>query len=436
LFGRHALLGHPQHLQTIADTIRDSSLRSHQQHRLCYTLSPNVMWSQKAAARLLCKTCFLMQFIAPCILFAVGAGAYSDADFLTPPDWLAHGLGNSGGVGQGGSIEPIGVIISAQSTVDPFAALTTSTSWDTCFNFISTLQANVQPGQQNPVGQAVGLRHGGCVQFAFGGNHLRAWPQTLPDGSTAYLIAASRESACRSDGGRSRVPPPFPNWHCIDHEGFNRGRDELADDFVASAARKRGRRYTVHTESARLYDGGVGTDAGWGSDVDHVPYDGVVRILTLSVSSYIGVVCGVIVDAKDLLGRRLSCLVLAARFVCWEVSLWDRSFPSELPSASRLTSFDCVGLSCIYTPFAMEGKISHTRVRDHINPTVLNAQLLESEYRRDLVRAADTALVRAKILPIVSSSPGSGSPPCFRQNPRRRLECVQELSPSENPVYL
>lgn len=31
----------------------------------------------------------------------MGTDAYSTADFLTPPDWFAHGLGNSGGVGKG-----------------------------------------------------------------------------------------------------------------------------------------------------------------------------------------------------------------------------------------------------------------------------------------------------------------------------------------------
>jgi hypothetical protein len=227
---------------------------------------------------------FLMRFITSCAIMiivgsAIGVHAYSTSDFLTPPDWFAHGLGNSGGVGNNGSIEPINVIISAQSNVDPFGILTGSLSWDSCFNSLSTLQANVQPGQQDPINQVVGLRDGGCLQFFVGGNHLRAWPQTLTDGSTAYFIAASEEHGCRSDGGNA-IPWPLWNWHCIDDDGFNQGRDDLVAEFIAGASASLPV-YTIQIESAQLYSSGTGTDAGSGSSVDHIPYDGSVSILTL-----------------------------------------------------------------------------------------------------------------------------------------------------------
>jgi hypothetical protein len=222
-----------------------------------------------------------MRLVTLCILLssAIGVSAYSDSDFLTPPDWFAHGQGNSGGVGTG-SIEPINVIISAQSVHDPFDILVALLHWSSCFNLISVLQANVQPGQQNLTDQSVGLRDGGCVQMLVPGNHLRAWPQTLPNGAgTAYFIAASKEHLCRSDGGQSIIPWPLPNWHCIDGDGFNQGRDSLTYVFYSGAIVPFV--YTLKQESAQLYPKGTGTDAGSGSTVDHIPYDGVVNILTL-----------------------------------------------------------------------------------------------------------------------------------------------------------
>lgn len=223
-----------------------------------------------------------MSSIAIFTLFAsMGTDAYSTADFLTPPDWFAHGLGNSGGVGKGGSIEPINVIISAQSQIDPIKALTSFSSFTTCFDWISTLQANVNPGQTTRVNQSVGLRDGGCIQWALGGNHLRAWPQTLPDGNTAYFIAASTESPCISDGGNS-APPFVPNWHCIDADGFNEGRDQLTDDFTSVSLKYP---FVLGIQKVQLYPSGVGTDAGKGSAIDHIPYDGQVNILTLTMSN-------------------------------------------------------------------------------------------------------------------------------------------------------
>ncbi|KIK00472.1 hypothetical protein K443DRAFT_100327 [Laccaria amethystina LaAM-08-1] len=221
-----------------------------------------------------------MSSIAIFALFAaMGTNAYSTADFLTPPDWFAHGLGNSGGVGKGGSMEPINVIISAQSQIDPFTALTSFSSFSTCFNWISTLQAAVNPGQTTRVDQTVGLRDGGCAQFFVGGNHFRAWPQTLPDGNTAYFIAASTETPCISDGGNP-APPFVPNWHCIDADGFNEGRDQLTDDFVGVSIQFP---FVLGVQKVKLYPSGVGTDAGKGSAIDHIPYDGQVNILTLTL---------------------------------------------------------------------------------------------------------------------------------------------------------
>lgn len=226
---------------------------------------------------------FLVQFTALCIMIAVrvAAQAPTDADFLMPPDWLAHGLGNSGGVGQGGSVEPINVVVSAQSDVDPFDVLTTIASFSSCFNSVSTLQANVQPGQTSPVDQDVGLRDGGCLQIFVGGNHLRGWTQLLPNGTTAFFIAASEEHICRSDGGQTGIPGNLPNWHCIDSDGFNQGRNTLTNDFVAAASTKNSG-FAVMTKRVQLYQSGVGTDAGEGSAIDHIPYDGMVDVILLS----------------------------------------------------------------------------------------------------------------------------------------------------------
>jgi len=225
----------------------------------------------------------IIRFAALCILvlIAVSANAYSTADFLTPPEWLAHGLGNSGGVGKGGSIEPINLVVSAQSNVNPLVVLQKLASFGSCFGSVSTLQANVQPGQKSRVGQFIGLRDGGCAQIFVPGNHLRAWHQTLPNGRIAMFFAASEEHPCRSDGGRKGIPGKIPNWHCIDPNGFNNGRDSLTRVFNAAAKKKRSGFTVFHTERAQLYSSGVGTDAGAGSSIDHIPYDGKVDILVL-----------------------------------------------------------------------------------------------------------------------------------------------------------
>jgi len=218
----------------------------------------------------------IVRFAALCILLliAVGANAYTTADFLTPPDWFAHGLGNTGGVGRGGSIEPINLIISAQSNVDPFAILMKYAGFQSCL--VSTLQANVQPGQKNRVNQKIGLREGGCIELVVPGNHLRAWAQTLPNRRTAYFIAASEEHLCRSDA--STLPGGI--WHCIDPNGFNKGRDDLTKAFTA-AAKTQNSGFNITTQRAQLYRSGVGTDAGPGRTSDRIPYDGKVDILVL-----------------------------------------------------------------------------------------------------------------------------------------------------------
>src|SRR5882762_8071101 len=213
------------------------------------------MWDPESVVNLIHKTHLFWRFILLCILsgfLAERVASYSPLDFLMPPDWFAHGIGQTAQV-----IEPINVIISAQSNVNPFDILT-KLSWADCQ--VTMLQANVQPGQQNPVPQMIALRNGGCIELFFGGNHMRAWAQTQTNRGTAYFIAASMEHDCLSDVG-SKVPRPL---HCIDSNGFNAGRDGLTASFVANHNAAVSHSYVLKQELAQLYPKGAGVDFGGG----------------------------------------------------------------------------------------------------------------------------------------------------------------------------
>jgi hypothetical protein len=146
---------------------------------------------------------------------------------------------------------------------------------------MSAMQANVQPRQQNPVNQLVALHNGSCVQFFVGGNHLRAWLQTLPNGNTCYFMAVSEEEPCHSDGDDPIFPPLLWNWHCINPNGFNNEHDKLTAVFASGGSLGIIPIYNFKKESDQLYSHGTDTNSGSGSSIDNVPYDGFVDIITL-----------------------------------------------------------------------------------------------------------------------------------------------------------
>lgn len=95
----------------------------------------------------------------------------------------------------------------------------------------------------------------------------------------------TKPSYCLFHRSKRRTPYvstlPGGIWHCIDPNGFNNGRNNLTRVFNA-AAKKKGSGFTIlRAQRAQLYRSGVGTDAGAGSSVDHIPYDGKVDILVL-----------------------------------------------------------------------------------------------------------------------------------------------------------
>lgn len=84
---------------------------------------------------------------------------------------------------------------------------------------ISAETATVSPDGRGTIPQIESLRVDGCAGIAeWGENHARMWIQTS---SGAAFFAVSREEPCLLG-----VRP----WHCIESDGYNRGRDELVDD--------------------------------------------------------------------------------------------------------------------------------------------------------------------------------------------------------------
>jgi len=210
------------------------------------------------------------------IVLTTNVAAYNNRDFLSPPDWLAHGNDRSN-FGYG-SYEPINVVISGNSGFD-LVNYFPSVGWSQCG--VSNLQAKVQPGGSY-VNQIVEARDGGCQEATLGGNHLRAWRQNLPGGHWDYFMAVSEEHDCRINGSW------VPNWHCIDPVGwnggaggFNQGRNDFVNNmrYLASISRF-GFNY-IYVEQPGVYGAGHGKDRGE-SGWDYVPYDGHVAVITVA----------------------------------------------------------------------------------------------------------------------------------------------------------
>ncbi len=220
------------------------------------------------------KASFLLALVTAVVL-ATNVAAYNNRDFLAPPDWMAHGNDRSN-AGYG-SVEPINVVISGNSSFDLVSYLQQrDVGWNTCG--VSNLQANVQPGGHY-VNQVVELRQGGCFEFSSGGNHLRAWRQNLLGGHWDYFMAVSEEHDCWVNGGP---------WHCIDPVGWNGGAggfNQGRNDFVQFLTGYKdlgvdGFNY-LYVEQPGVYRSGHGKDAGQ-SGWDYVPYDGHVAVLTVA----------------------------------------------------------------------------------------------------------------------------------------------------------
>lgn len=210
------------------------------------------------------------------VVLATNVAAYNNSDFLSPPDWMAHGNDRSN-PGYG-SYEPINVIISGNSSFDLVRYLG-AVGWYDCFD--SDLQANVQPGGRYG-NQIAELRSGGCQEFFLGGNHLRVWRQNLSGGHYDYFMAVSEEHDCWS---RGRV------WHCIDPVGwnggaggFNQGRNDFVGDMRNLASQGRFGFNSISVEQPGLYRAGSGKDPGssnGGNGWDYVPHDGHVAVITV-----------------------------------------------------------------------------------------------------------------------------------------------------------
>jgi hypothetical protein len=255
-------------------------------------------------------------------------------DYLQPPDWNAH---------KDDALDPLNLIISGNSdiTIDEFKEMLNQgdPSWEEVFSgfafvngeCINPVQASVNAGSP-AVTQQFAMRPLGCSPPHFFSrrqesplqNHFRAWPQNA---SGAWFLAVSEEHFC---------PPHIA--HCIDSNGFNKGRFDLVEQ-VVDIAIQRGMEIKFFGECQDpMPEAGclaVGQDLRpSGTNQDGVPFDEFVALLTfkkpgapppLPAGSYRATcrACGV-----DLTGL-LTC-------ICDDLE--------NLPISSSLNSCDCGSL--------------------------------------------------------------------------------------------
>jgi RHS repeat-associated protein len=182
--------------------------------------------------------------------------------FKTPQSWLIYATPGSADYG---AHEPINVVITADSNMsisDIFDAVSFNASigWrpeatgtSLSHGWVVTPElGDVNPGggttslNGNFVPQTYSYREGGAVEFVTNGNHARVYPQSQGDGTTAYFIAFSEEyvfgfgqGLC---AGHKGGYTPARLFHCIQHDGFNRGRDAFVQE-----ARNHANQSTIYT---------------------------------------------------------------------------------------------------------------------------------------------------------------------------------------------
>jgi len=239
------------------------------------------------------KTGRAAPFIALMLIGCSGNGVDSETaalqpqcrppDYLQPPDWNAH---------KGDALDPLNLIISGNSdtTIDEFKEMLNQgdPSWEEVFpgdaivngECINAVEASVNAGSP-AVDQQFAMRPEGCsprrlFHIKEGGllqDHFRAWPQNA---SGAWFLAVSEEHFC---------PFTFPPRaaHCIDSDGFNKGRFDLVNQIV-DIATQRGMAITFFGECQDpIPDAGclsVGQDLRpSGMNQEGVPFDEFVAVL-------------------------------------------------------------------------------------------------------------------------------------------------------------
>lgn len=212
--------------------------------------------------------------------------AHTTPDYCIPQDWDAHTVASSPVQG----LEPLNVIISANSTVPLAGVLDALHGWSQVdtgtpetdpTGCLSEETANVSGA--GLVGQAQSWRLEGC--YVGGGalalvgreNHIRIWNQTVPSSTagSASFITASFEHVC---------PSPVADrffWHCINQDGY----DDGAAAFVANikvAGQAHGWTVTARRDWRNAGPAGTGVDSGAGTGLNGVAYSGYVWVVTVT----------------------------------------------------------------------------------------------------------------------------------------------------------
>jgi hypothetical protein len=209
----------------------------------------------------------------------------SKPDYCIPADWDASTAPSAPAPG----MEPLNVIISAQSTVSLAQILSGLENfsinpfkdWDVVppglppAGCISVETADVTGN--GPVPQAQAWRLGGCtLGNALSGlgdeNHVRLWNQPVA-GSTAgaWFVTASFERLCVLS---------FLPYHCITSNGYNNGAAGFVDDIVRAGP---GNKWSVsvRVDQRRAGANGNGAHSGAGVGVNNVSYNGTVEVVTV-----------------------------------------------------------------------------------------------------------------------------------------------------------
>jgi hypothetical protein len=202
-------------------------------------------------------------------------------DYCIPADWNAHSITDPS------AMEPLNVIISANSTVPlatilggllpPWESVSIGTPFTKPHGCMSEETADVTGGTQVPQAQSwrlQGCAGGNILALAGLENHIRIWNQPLPGSAAgAWFITASLEHTC--------FTPPF---HCIDEDGYNDGAIKFVAAII-SAGRHHGWTVKTRPDPRVSGSGGTGADSGAGTGLNSITYSGDVEVVTVTTGS-------------------------------------------------------------------------------------------------------------------------------------------------------
>jgi hypothetical protein len=208
-------------------------------------------------------------------------GGGTTPDYCIPNDWDAHTVASSPVQG----VEPLNLIISANSTV-PFATVLaampawqqveTGTTLPACLS-----EETADVAGTGLVGQDQSWRLRGCIEGGIGlagfgaENHIRIWNQPIHSSTVggSWFVTASFEQICKIPG--------HSFWHCITEDGYNKGASHFAAD-IETAARANHWKVTDRFDSRAAGPGGIGANSGSGTGLNDISFGANVEVLTIT----------------------------------------------------------------------------------------------------------------------------------------------------------